>query len=80
MEIPAVSIRSPARMKKGMARRVKESMAEKIRSVTMRSVTLPPKTEKIEENPMAKEMGVPMAINKTKQMKRMATMVRPHTL
>jgi hypothetical protein len=71
MEIPPVSIRAPARMKNGIAKRGKESEPVKIFWGTMiRGMSPLSRRPKIEANPMLKAMGTLTATRDMKAMLR----------
>jgi hypothetical protein len=71
-EIPPVSIKDPARMKKGTARRGKESEPVKIFWGTMTSGMFPfIRRPRMEANPMLKAMGTLIATREIKVILRM---------
>jgi hypothetical protein len=78
IEIPPVSIKAPARIKKGTAKRGKESQPVKIFCGTMIRGMFPfIRRPRIEASPMLKAMGTLMATRATKAMLRMRPIYDP---
>jgi hypothetical protein len=77
-EIPPVSIKAPARMNRGMARRGKESQPVKILcGRIIRGIFPFNRRPKIEARPMLKAMGILMAVKNRKTRLRIIPIVYP---